>query len=180
MLLTASNFCLSLLCINTDYSHAAMKPTLDLSVPAAGIKIDTSAAEFDTVHTVPGMQFAQATAQLRDIVAATASNGGMVPAVVVSPNTATASALSMPTLAAGSKVPITLSGFSPNKPVSFEITKKCLSTKDGVDAGSFTPNTASEVGTSINLPASLSSGTYSVKATQQNLVWCSQPFDVKA
>lgn len=86
--------------------------------------------------------------------------------------------LALPQVASGQTANVALANFFEDKPVTMELTTKCLaaSAKDNsvVPLGSFAP--ADQL--AVPIPAGTRPGTYSLRATQNGLSWCSQPVDI--
>jgi hypothetical protein len=85
--------------------------------------------------------------------------------------------LALPQVASGSTADVALANFFEDKPVAMELTTKCMAVgaKDTVVAlGSFAP--ADQL--AVPIPAGTPPGTYSLRATQNGLSWCSQPVDI--
>jgi hypothetical protein len=89
----------------------------------------------------------------------------------------------LPKIAAGKEALVAVANFYQAQPVTMSLTSKCVLGiemtyfKDSVIAlGSF----ASVGDVSVPIPANTTPCTYSLRATQNGLFWCSQPVDIVA
>ncbi len=144
----------------------------------ADVTLEATDVALNTVHSVKGMNMASAAKEvLANMVAAVGDTG--LPTVLVQGTDGgnAMSRLALPQVASGSTANVALANFFDDKPVTMELTTKCLAaaTKDTALAlGSFAP--ADQL--AVPIPAGTSPGTYSLRATQNGLSWCSQPVDV--
>lgn len=165
------------------------------SVSAEQLKlpgVDKAAAEYGATYTAKGMGAAEA-AQATLPAVVSAMRTGVVPGVLVSAadDKLSPGRMALPTLAQGGDAVVALTGFVPNKPVSFSVTNKCLAapaakalgdkvgTVENVAVGEFTPTAKGAVNVPFTVPAELPAGTYSVRAEQSGLGFCSQPFQIE-
>ncbi|KAM3568465.1 hypothetical protein VYU27_009412 [Nannochloropsis oceanica] len=144
------------------------------------VKLEATDVTLEMQHFVRGMDLHGAAKEvLANMVAAVADTG--LPTVLVQGmDEGTGSAVgrfALPKVASGSTANVALANFFDDKPVAMELTTKCMAVaaKDAVVAlGSFKP--ADQL--AVQIPAGTSPGTYSLRASQNGLFWCSQPIDV--
>jgi len=149
---------------------------LDTLDAPGDVRLEATGVALETVHSIKGMDQAGAAKQvLANMVAAVAETG--LPTVLVQGSGSAVGRLALPKVASGSTANVALANFFKDKPVSMELTTKCTAAaaKDTVVAlGSFAP--ADQL--AVPIPAGTRPGTYSLRATQNGLSWCSQPVDI--
>ena len=141
----------------------------------ADVQLEATGIALETVHNVKGMDMATASKQvLANMMAAVADTG--LPTVLVQGSGSAVGRLALPQVAAGSTANVALANFFDDKPVAMELSTKCMAAaaKDTVGLGSFAP--ADQL--AVPIPAGTRPGTYSLRATQNGLSWCSQPVDI--
>jgi len=160
-----------------DYQPAAFHDALGAVVPA-DLSVDDSEAAFVTTHVVKGMGLAAASEGVMSSVVGTLA-GNVVPSVLVS--SGNGGRLALPSFTQGEAGKVVLSGFSTKAPVSLAVTEKCgLPSASDQPIGQFVPNRKGAVTVPFEVPADLAPKTYSIKATQYGVSFCTQPFDVAA
>jgi hypothetical protein len=158
--------------------------------------IDKAVGEYTATYAAKGMGAAEA-AQAALPAVVSAMRTGVVPGVFVAEGASSTAGsdakfvpgrMALPTLAQGGDAVVALTGFVPNKPVTFSVTNKCLAagaakalagSVEAVPVGEFTPTAKGAVNVPFKVPAELPKGTYSVRAEQGGLGFCSQPFQVE-
>ncbi len=153
-----------------------------LAAQLGGKGVEQAAADLGKTYTAKGMDATQAAQAVLPAVVS-AMRVGAVPGVLVSAaDGAGVSRMALPTLAQGGDAVMALTGFVPNKPVAFQVTDKCsvFASKDAATAaiGEFTPTEKGAVTVPFTVPE-LPKGTYSVRAEQSGLGFCSQPFQIE-
>lgn len=95
----------------------------------------------------------------------------------------TVNRLALPKLIAGGEAVVALANFYQTQPVTIAITTNCIlgiaaTAAEGpvVALGSYAP--VDQI--SVPIPETTVPGTYSLRATQNGLSWCSQPVDIVA
>jgi len=162
-------------------------------VVPAGVHVDATDLVVTQVHNVKEMDLAGAATQMFEVMAAAAAETGL-PTVLVNgaaagadkeekATTSTVNRLALPKLIAGGEALMALANFYQAQPISMALTTKCILGmaatyfKDSVvSLGFFAP--VDQV--SVPIPANITAGTYSLRATQNGLSWCSQPVDIVA
>ena len=153
--------------------------------PSAGadLVLDATDVSLTTVHNVKGNDMAAALKQVMDTMATSAAQTGL-PTVLVAGGGA--GRFAFPQLVAGTVADVALGNFADSKPISLELASKCvlggMDKESNVPLGSFTPSAGVDAldKVPVTIPAGTAPGTYSIRATQGGLSWCSQPMDVKA
>jgi hypothetical protein len=154
-----------------------------LVAPLGAKGVQQAAADYSSTYTAKGMDAMQAAQAVLPAVVS-AMRAGAVPGVLVSAaDGAGAARMALPSLEKGDDAVVALTGFMPGKPVAFEVTAKCMalgSQDEAVPLGQFTPTEKGAVNVPFTVPTDLPKGTYSVRAVQNGLGFCSQPFQVPA
>jgi hypothetical protein len=161
-----------------DYKPASLQEAL-AGVTSTDLTLDTSAAEYITTHTIKGMGMSAASDNVLSSMVGTLSSN-VVPTALVSSGSTGSSNLALPTLAQGSTGSVALAGFSTKAPVALAVTDKCGLGSTDTPVGQVTPRGGSASNVPFEVPADLPPGTYSIKATQYGVTFCTQPFDVVA
>lgn len=148
-----------------------------LAAPA-DVKLDATGVALEAVHEIKGMDLAGASKQIFANMMAAVSDTGL-PTVLVQGSGSSLGRLALPQVESGSTATVALANFFEDKPVTMELTTKCMMAAAAKDAavalGSFAP--ADQL--AVTIPAGTAPGTYSLRATQNGLSWCSQPVDIK-
>jgi len=148
------------------------------AVMPADLIVNESQADYVTTHVVKGMGLATATEDVMSSVVSTLS-GNVVPSVLVS--SVDGGRLALPSFEQGGAGKVILSGFSTLAPVSLAMTEKCgMPSASDKPIGQFVPTRRGASNVPFEVPADLAPDTYSIKATQYGISFCTQSFDVTA
>lgn len=144
------------------------------------VQLEATGVALETVHNIKGMDMAGAAKQVLATMVAAVAETGMPTVLVQGTDEGSGSVvgrIALPQVASGSTANVALANFFEDKPVAMVLTTKCMAAaaKDTVVAlGSFAP--ADQL--NVPIPAGTRPGTYSLRATQNGLSWCSQPVDI--
>jgi hypothetical protein len=154
-----------------------------------GIRLDETTVQYGATYTTKGMNPAQALEKVLSAVVST-MQAGFMPAILVSRADAAAvgDRIALPTFTQGSSAVMALTGFVPGKPVTFQVAAKCMAVggmvskllpdTEAANVGQFTPSNNGVIQIPFAVPAGLPPGVYSMRAEQNGLGFCSQPFEV--